>query len=204
MTGELTLPSSEVLTGPVVQLEPLTEAHLPKLMAIAFAHPEAFALTSTPRNDAEAADYFGTVLNQRAAGTAHPVAIVLRESGQVVGTSRLTEMNMHDRNCHLGYTWLDPATFGKGVNLDSKILLLRFAFDGLKLHRVQIRTDSRNLRSQHAIEALGAQREGVLRRHMLAADGYLRDTVIYSITDLEWPDVRERLLAKQRAYLSPA
>ena len=86
--------------------------------------------------------------------------------------------------------------FGTGVNLESQLLMLRFAFDTRKLHRVQIQTDTRNLRSQRAIESLGAKREGVLRRHLVTVEGYVRDTVAYSITDLDWPEVSMNLTDK--------
>lgn len=188
-----TLPSEAVLEGRLVRLEPLAERHLPPLVAIALAHPEEYRLTSTPASAAAADAYFGRVFAQRAAGTAHPVAVVLRDGGRVVGTSRLSEVELGHRRCELGFSWLDPACFGTGVNVESKLLLLAFAFERLAMHRVQIHTDTRNLRSQRAIEALGARQEGVLRRHQVAKDGYVRDTVVYGITDLDWPEVRARL-----------
>jgi RimJ/RimL family protein N-acetyltransferase len=128
----------------------------------------------------------------------------MQRSGKVVGMSRLSEVDFGHRRCELGFSWYDPSLFRSGVNLESKLLLLRLAFDTLALHRVQIHTDTRNLRSQRAIEALGARQEGVLRRHQVAADGYVRDTVVYSITDLDWPLVSERLTDKLAAKLSSA
>lgn len=180
-----------------MRLEPLTEAHLPPLEAIASAAPQEFRLTSTPVTKAEAKTYFGLVFGQREHGTAYPVAVLLRSSGRVVGTSRLTEIHEGHRRCELGFSWYDPALFRSGVNVESKLLLLRFAFETLGMHRVQIHTDTRNVRSQRAIEALGAKQEGVLRRHQVAHDGVVRDTVVYAITDLDWPEVsvllRDRL-----------
>ncbi len=186
------LPSDAVLVGKLVRLEPLEGRHLGALGSIAFAHPDEFRLTSTPTNDAEAEAYFGAALAQREAGRAHPVA-VLDASGRVVGTSRLSEVDARHRRCELGFSWYDPATFRTGVNVESKLLLLRFAFDDLLMHRVQIHTDTRNVRSQRAILALGARFEGVLRRHQVAKDGYVRDSVVYGITDLDWPEVERRL-----------
>jgi RimJ/RimL family protein N-acetyltransferase len=185
-------------------LEPLAQSHLQALKEVAFAHPDEFRLTSTPTDEAQAAAYFGRVLEQKRQGTAHPVAVILKASGRVVGTSRLTEIDLGHRRCELGFSWYDPSLFRSGVNLDSKILLLKFAFESLLLHRVQIHTDTRNVRSQRAIEALGARREGVLRRHQVAHDGYVRDTVVYAITDLDWPEVCARLLTKQADRLGAA
>ncbi|MBW7916820.1 MAG: GNAT family N-acetyltransferase [Trueperaceae bacterium] len=192
MSAGKALPSDAVLTGELVRLEPLTWEHVPALLEIAYAYPDEFRLTSTPTNDAEAEAYFGAVLRQRAAGEAHPVAVV-DGAGRVVGTSRLSEVNFKHRRCELGFSWYDPALFQSGVNVESKLLLLTFAFEALGLLRVQIHTDTRNVRSQRAILALGARFEGVLRRHQVAKDGYVRDTMVYAITDLDWPEVEARL-----------
>ncbi len=189
------LPSDRVLVGGLVRLEPLTRAHVPALLEIAFAHPEEFRLTSTPTNDAAAEAYFGPVFEQQALGEAHPVAVI-DAAGRVVGTSRLSEVNFKHMRCELGFSWYDPALFRTGVNIESKLLMLRFAFEYLGMHRVQIHTDSRNVRSQRAILALGARFEGVLRRHQVAKDGYVRDTLVYGITDLDWPEVEPHLEAR--------
>ncbi|MFA5552183.1 MAG: GNAT family protein [Trueperaceae bacterium] len=203
-TQATALPFNQNLEGTVVRLEPFNSAHVPALKELAFGYPEVFSLTSTPSNEAQAHAYFGKALRQRAQGTGHPVAVVMQRSGKVVGMSRLSEVDFGHRRCELGFSWYDPSLFRSGVNLESKLLLLRLAFDTLALHRVQIHTDTRNLRSQRAIEALGARQEGVLRRHQVAADGYVRDTVVYSITDLDWPLVSERLTDKLAAKLSSA
>lgn len=201
MTAAVTLPTDVVLTGSLVRLEPLTHGHVPALLQIAVAQPDEFRLTSTPTNEAEADKYFGAVLAQQAAGTAHPVA-VLDLAGRVIGTSRLTEVDTRHLRCELGFTWYDPALFQTGVNIDCKLLLLGFAFDSLGMHRVQIHTDTRNVRSQRAILALGARFEGVLRRHQVAKDGYVRDTMVYGITDLDWPDVEPHLRARLERRLA--
>ncbi len=192
------LPSDDVLHGLLVRLEPFQREHVPALEEIAFGHPDVFRLTSTPSDEAQANAYFGRALRQRAEGTAHPVTVVQKSSGEVVGMSRLSEVDFSHRRCELGFSWYHPRLFRSGVNLDAKLLLLTFAFERLQLHRVQIHTDTRNLRSQRAIEALGARQEGVLRRHQVAADGYVRDTVVYSITDLDWPEVSRNLNEKLR------
>lgn len=201
-SGPAALPTNEVLQGSVVRLEPFNVSHLPALKAVAFAHPEEFKLTSTPTTELEATDYFGRALRQRTEGTGHPVAVVLQASGRVVGMSRLSEVDHRHHRCELGFSWYDPSLFRSGVNLDSKLLLLRFAFERLLMHRVQLQTDTRNFRSQRAIEALGAKQEGVLRRHQVAADGYVRDSVVYSITDLDWPEVAPRLEERLAARLA--
>ncbi len=79
------------------------------------------------------------------------------------------------------------------MNTECKYLLLRHAFDDLGAIRVQLKTDGRNLQSQRAIEHLGAVREGTLRKQRRLWDGYVRDTVFFSVLDAEWPRVKQRL-----------
>lgn len=198
--AQAALEARPVLRGTLVSIEALEAHHLPDLKRIAFASPDEFRLTSTPTDEAEAEKYFGTVFAQREAGHAYPVA-VLDAAGKVVGTSRLTEIEFKHMRCELGFSWYDPGTFRTGVNVESKLLLLRFAFETLGMHRVQIHTDTRNVRSQKAILALGAKFEGVLRRHQIAKDGYVRDTMVYAITDLDWPEAERHLQGRLARHL---
>jgi RimJ/RimL family protein N-acetyltransferase len=125
---------------------------------------------------------------------------VLAETGQAVGVTSYLDIRAKDRGLEIGFTWLARQHQGSRVNPECKFLLLRHAFDGLAAVRVQLKTDSRNLQSQRAIEKLGAVREGVLRKQMVMPDGYVRDTVMYSVTHDEWPRVRE-LLAERLGYV---
>jgi RimJ/RimL family protein N-acetyltransferase len=125
-------------------------------------------------------------------------AIVRLPEGAAVGSTRCLDLRRADRALEIGSTWLGPAAQRSGVNTECKLLLLRHAFEDLGAVRVQLKTDGRNARSQQAIARLGAVREGVLRRHMTLADGFVRDTVMFSITDAEWPAVKERLEARLR------
>src|SRR5690606_19901644 len=141
------------------------------------------------------------VLAAMAAGTAHIVA-VRDKAGEVLGTSRLSQYSREHRRCELGFSWYHPKVFRTAVNTETKLLLLSFAFDSLLVNRVQLQTDVRNLRSQKAITALGASFEGVLRRHMVVKDGYVRDTMIYAITDVTWPTVKAGLQARLESKLA--
>lgn len=129
---------------------------------------------------------------------AHRFAYVVRlvADGTVVGTSSLTDVDVRNERIHLGYTGYTPAVWGTAVNPAAKLLLLEHAFETCGFGRVKIQTGLKNTRSQAAIAKLGATREGVLRRHMLQADGSFRDTVVFSILADEWPDVRKRLEAR--------
>ena len=120
----------------------------------------------------------------------------LGAAGTVVGTTSLADWDLVNERTHIGWTAYGPAWWASPVNAECKLLLLTHAFDDCGFGRVKLQTDNLNDRSQAAIARLGATREGVLRRHMRRADGTFRDTVVFSILRDEWPDVRERLLAR--------
>jgi N-acetyltransferase len=117
-------------------------------------------------------------------------------SGRVAGSTSYYQIVAKHRILSIGHTWLGPDWQRTALNTEAKFLLLRNAFEVLGAQRVAWETDSRNLRSQRAIERLGALREGLLRAHRIRPDGSSRDTVLYSMTDAEWPGARARLLAR--------
>jgi RimJ/RimL family protein N-acetyltransferase len=106
------------------------------------------------------------------------------------------EITPQHRKLEIGGTWYGVDYQGSGVNAEAKYLLLCYAFEEWRCIRVQIKTDLRNLRSQRAIERLGAVREGVLRNHVILPDGYVRSSVLYSILDTEWSRVKRGLEAR--------
>jgi RimJ/RimL family protein N-acetyltransferase len=183
------------LEGRFVRLVPLAIDLAPGL-AIAGDHPEiwTYVRTGPVRGGAETERHVATLLAQQAAGTDLPFAVLRREDDRPIGMTRFLGISREDRTAEIGGTWYDPAYWRTPVNTESKYLLLRYAFEQEAAHRIQIKTDLRNLRSQRAIERLGAVREGVLREHLLLADGHLRSSVFYSILESEWPDSRRRLL----------
>jgi N-acetyltransferase len=145
------------------------------------------------------------LLGGQAAGTDLPFTTVLRPDDRPVGMTRYLGIDRPNRNVEVGGTWLPSILWRTAVNSDSKLLMLGHAFEVEGCERVQIKTDVRNLQSQRAIERLGAQREGVLRQHMLRRDGTFRDSVVYSILRTEWPSVRRRLeQALERPWERPA
>ena len=121
-----------------------------------------------------------------------------------IGTTSLYEVVPAVRTLAIGHTWLGRAWWRTGHNTESKLLLLRYAFDDLGAARVVWHTDIHNERSQAAIARLGATREGVLRKHRVRFDGTWRDTVQYAMTDDDWPEARDRLTARLEAGLSAA
>ena len=124
---------------------------------------------------------------------AFPFAIIDRASGTLVGSTRYYDISQTNRSLEIGSTWLTPRAWRTAVNTECKYLLLKHCFESLGTIRVQLKTDSRNLRSQKAIERLGASKEGILRNHMILPNGYIRDSVYYSIIEQEWPAIKGRL-----------
>ena len=102
-------------------------------------------------------------------------------------------MRPHDRVVEIGWTWLNPAAWRSGVNVEAKLLMLGHAFEPLGCVRVELKTDARNERSRAAMEALPAQFEGILRKHMIVPGVGQRDSAYFSVIDSEWPQVKANL-----------
>ena len=129
-------------------------------------------------------------------GTALPFATVDRKSGRAIGSTRFGNIVPEHKRIEIGWTWISPQFQRSAVNTEAKFLMLRYAFERLGCNRVELKTNSLNMRSRNAILRIGAKEEGTLRSHMINPDGTLRDTVYYSILAPEWPDVRARLEAR--------
>ena len=129
------------------------------------------------------------------AGEVQPVvhAQVARATPEIVGTTRFYEIFPHDRKAAIGYTWLAKSAQRTPVNTEAKLLLLTHAFETWTLVRVELITDVRNEQSRAAILRLGAKQEGILRKHLILPSGRVRDSVVFSITDDEWPEVKAQL-----------
>ena len=176
-----------------VTLEPLTPEHASEITAAA-QDVTALWFTSAP-TPATAQDWIDGRL-----AVQHPdtgLTFVVRDAdGTVVGSSSYYDVDPANRRLEIGYTWYARSVRRTGVNTESKLLMLSHAFDELNCVAVEFRTDFFNHTSQRAIERLGAKRDGVLRSHQIRPDGSRRDTVVYSILDLEWSSVRNNLLAR--------
>lgn len=183
------------LAGRHVRLVPLRREHAP---ALGDAGEEGglcrLVYTLVPGMD-EAAGYVERALGMQAAGEALPFA-VLDPTGAVVGSTRFYHLDPAVPRLTIGYTWFAARVQRTAVNTEAKRLMLAHAFDTLGCAAVAFETSHLNLRSQAAIERLGARRDGVLRAHLRHRDGSLRDTHVYSILAQEWPDVRARLDAR--------
>ncbi|HVZ76829.1 MAG TPA: GNAT family protein [Gemmatimonadaceae bacterium] len=176
-----------------IRLEPLTPDHEPALSAAA-ADGNLWELwyTSVPA-PGTAAHYIASALDGQAAGHMLPWAVRELSTNQVIGTTRYHDVVPAIDRVEIGYTWYAARWQRSHVNTTCKLLLMTHAFETLGCQVVGLRTDNFNFRSQRAIEALGAKRDGVLRHHQARRDGTVRDSVMYSILAGEWPDVKRHL-----------
>jgi len=185
-----------VLDGQQVRLEPLTKAHAEALIAAA-ADGDLWNsnVTIIPSRDT-IADYIQAALDGQAQGRELPFVIINKSSNRIVGTTRFYEIRSNDRAVAIGYTWLAKSAQRTAVNTESKLLLLTHAFEHWRCNRVELITDVLNEQSRAAILRLGAKQEGILRKHLILPSGRVRDSVLFSIIDDEWPEVKDRLMAK--------
>lgn len=182
------------LAGHGIRLEPLARAHVPALQAaVADGDIGALNYVAVPSPEGMPA-WIEHALSMRDAGRELPFAIV--SDGVVVGTTRFYDIDLSVPTLAIGYTFHAASVWRTHVNTANKRLMLGHAFDTLGAQSVFFHTSHHNLRSQAAIERLGAHRDGVLRAHKRHKDGSLRDTVTYSIIAPEWPAIRERLDAR--------
>ncbi|MCH6484325.1 GNAT family N-acetyltransferase [Pseudoxanthomonas sp. LH2527] len=184
-----------VLSGRHARLEPMSRDHVDGLRA-ALAGDALAALwfTQVPKAaDAEA--YVEAVLAAQADGRVLPF-VVCDSAGRVVGSTRYYGLEADVPKLSIGYTWYAPEVQRTGVNTETKLLLLTYAFETLGCISVVFETSWFNQRSRTAIARLGAKQDGVLRNHKRHADGSPRDTVVFSIIDSEWPAVKRNLQAR--------
>jgi RimJ/RimL family protein N-acetyltransferase len=123
-------------------------------------------------------------------------AIVEKSQGRAVGSSRYLNIREPHRGLEIGYSWLGRDWQGTVVNVEAKLLLLQYALEDLGSLRVEFKTDARNQRSQRALAGIGAVREGILRQHMIVQDDFVRDSVYFSVTRDDWPEVKTGLQEK--------
>ena len=179
------------LRGKHITLEPLSQAHAHGLYT---RGREAAEWAFMPRRCfVDLADTRQWVDEALAAPGQIPFAIVEQGKGRITGSTRYLNIRPEHRSLEIGWTWLGQEWQRTPVNTEAKLLLLSHAFDKLGFRRVEFKTDARNLRSQRALERMGASREGVLRKHMIVQEDYPRDSVFFSVIDDDWAEVRQRL-----------
>lgn len=183
------------LQGESVTLVPIGMDHVAGLWEAAKPEEIWKYMATKVRSQTEIEQMINTAISEREKGTQYAFT-VLNDKNQIVGSTRFLETSTVHKSAEIGSTWYHPSAWRTKVNTECKLLLLEHAFENWNLTRVQLKTDSRNIRSQHAIERLGAEREGTLRKDRVISDGYVRDTVYFSILRDEWKEVKEGLLKK--------
>jgi RimJ/RimL family protein N-acetyltransferase len=188
--------SPVVLEGHQVRLEPLSMAHKEALIDAAGDGELWNSTVTIVPTSINMAGYITEALDAQARGGELPFVILRKSSGQVVGCTRFYLIDRENRSVEIGYTWLAASAQRTGVNTETKLLLLTHAFENWRCIRVSLITDALNQQSQAAILRLGAKQEGVLRNHMIMPGGRYRNSVVFSIIEAEWPEVKARLEAK--------
>ena len=183
-------PEPVTLEGTIVTLVPLTQAHAADLAeASADGGLENLWYTSVPAPDAVAGD----IDKRNALATMQPFAVIENASGKAVGMTTYLNNDQAHKRVEIGGTWYRKSVQRSGLNTECKFLLLRHAFETLGCNVVEFRTHFINAQSRRAIERLGAKLDGILRNHMIMANGTMRDTAVYSIITSEWPSVKTHL-----------
>lgn len=189
-----------ILEGEFVRLEPLKAEHSEWLYKIG-ADKDIWRWTTSDINNLEdMRNYVRIALERQKNGSALPFVTKDKASNEIVGSTRFGEITVKDRRVEIGWTWINPKWQRTYINTEAKLLMLTHAFEKWKCIRVEINTDVFNEKSRNAILRLGAKEEGILRQHIVLSDGRLRDTVIHSIIDSEWSEVKQNLIKKLRSY----
>ncbi|HVB92104.1 MAG TPA: GNAT family protein [Acidimicrobiales bacterium] len=197
------------LQGASVRLEPLSEAHIPELVAAASEDRSNYQWTYTPDGFGQMTDYVIDALGKVDAGAHVAFATIHRDPNgaeRVVGATRFCELcywqwppgATHQRHgipdvVDIGFTWLAGSVQRSAVNTEAKLLMLGHAFEEWQVHRVALQTDVRNARSWAAIERIGGQLDGIMRADRPGSDDTVRTSARFSILASEWPEVKARL-----------
>jgi len=187
--------SQITLETQLIKLVPMTMDHLDAYCK-AGNYPEVWRWMPMNRcaNETVARDWLNDAIIEMRAGRQLALMIIDKQTNELVGSTRLFRLNEKDRCLELGYTFITPKFQRMHVNSHAKFLLLQYAFEVLKLTRVEICTNEFNQQSRTAIKRIGGQFEGVLRKHRKSPNGEYRNTAMFSIIDDEWSAVKAKLL----------
>lgn len=185
------------LEGRIVRLEPIAQRHVADLAKVGLEE-EIWRYMRYGKMETleQMTNWVNELLELQAQGTDLPFGVIYKQTGAAVGSTRYLNIDTLDRSLEIGGTWYGLDYQGTLVNTECKYLLMKHAFEVLGCVRVWFKTDARNKHSQRALERLGVVKEGVLRNHMILPDGYIRDSVIYSLLPNEWPEIKTKLEAR--------
>ncbi|TMU85056.1 GNAT family N-acetyltransferase [Bacillus sp. BHET2] len=189
----------QILENEKIRLEPLEQDHSIDLFKQNHSGIWAYMLREIGSLK-EMEDWVAEAIQLRENQLALPFIVRLKETNKIVGSTRLFDINFIHKSCELGSTWYGQEYQRTFVNSNCKSLLLMYCFEELGMIRVQFKTDERNIRSQKALERLGAVKEGVLRKERILSDGYIRNAVLYSITGEEWVQIKQKFKERETRY----
>ncbi len=184
------------LEGEFVRLEPLEIGHLGQLCEVGLDESLWLWTANIIKNSADMQSYIETALDEFRRGISLPFVTIEKSSNIIVGSTRFGNIDTKNRKTEIGWTWINPRWQRTFVNTEAKLLMLTHAFETWKCIRVELKTDVLNEKSQNAMLRIGAQKEGVLRRHIVTDAGRFRDSVYFSILDSEWQTVKANLEKK--------
>jgi N-acetyltransferase len=186
----------------IVRLIPMKREHVEGIYKVANDQRiwKHMSVELTNRN--AVVSYVEDAVKRRQDGTDEAFVIVNQETDKIVGATWFLDISVPHKRLEIGSTWIHPDYWRSNINTNCKYLLLEHCFEERSLQRIQIKTSHQNLRSQAAIERIGAKKEGILRNHMIQRDGSVRHTVLYSVVSEEWSTFKkhfeEYLLHKTR------
>jgi aminoglycoside 6-adenylyltransferase len=179
--------------GKTISLIPLEEKYLDELLSFSSDPVIWEHLPLEIYTKEEMMNWYCRTMEEAALGNVFPFLIQKRQTLEIIGTTRIFDLDVPNKRAEIGMTWINPIYFGTKINTEAKLLLMTYAFDELKLNRVQFRSDERNIRSQRAILKLGASFEGILRNFKQRRDGSIGNSYLYSIISPEWETIEEDL-----------
>ena len=181
-------------------LRPLTKDDLSALQEIANDDSLWIYGISDLSKPGELKKYIASAIAERINSVCAIWVVVDKKTGSIAGCTRLADISWKDERGQIGWTWIGSDFQGSGLNRDMKFLILSYGFETLGLNRIELKADERNHRSRQAILGIGATREGVLREHIKLHDGYIRNTVYYSILRSEWETIKEQYFTNFSMY----
>lgn len=191
MMKEELLSSDILLENERVLLIPFEDERKNELKEIIFDDKIWTYMGMKMKTEADFANYISDTISQKANGICYPFLIIDKKNGKVAGSTRYGYLNTLSQKCEIGWTWYGVAYQGTGLNKACKYELLEFGFESIGFRRIQFSADLENIRSQRAIEKLGAKKEGVFRNNYIDADGNSRTDVYFSIIKEEWKEVKK-------------
>lgn len=191
----------ESLRGQHTSLLRVQQEHIKELKEVA-ASPELWKFNKQKNQPIKdfIENYIDQLIMEMDREAQFSYVVQLNNNKKIIGSTRFYDISAMNKRLSIGFTWYDPSFWGTQVNPEVKLLLLQFAFEKLKCNRVDFHIDSRNQHSINAVAKLGAKQEGVLRKHKIVQGNFVRDTVLFSIIDSQWIEIKKKLSNRIKLY----